>query len=408
MRLSQLFTRTTRENPADEVSVNAQLLERAGFVYKNSAGIYSYMPLGWKVIEKIKKIVKEEMDNIGGQEVLMPSLIDKKYYEAAGRADIKVGFKTGDDNFILGWSHEEILTAMAGRYVSSYKDLPFSVYQIQTKFRNEARAKSGLLRGREFMMKDMYSFHASEHSFLEYYDRVKKAYHNIFERCGLKAYYTLAAGGDFTTSNTHEFQVLTKAGEDLIFLCPKCSWAINKEIAEQTKSCVKCGEELIEEKSIEVGNIFPLGTKYSKALNLQFTDEQGNKKPVIMGCYGIGLGRLMGTIVEVHHDDRGMMWPESVAPFKTHLIALDGGFEEAGKIYSGRTAGSNEAVRPLLYDDRQDKSAGEKFADADLIGCPVRIVVSKRTLEKNSVEVKARGEAEAKLIPLTHIHNMLQ
>lgn len=397
MRLSNLFTRTTKDNPADEVSVNAQLLERAGFVYKNGAGIYSYMPLGWRVIEKIKKIIKEEMDAIGGQEMLMPALIDKKYYESAGRADIKIGFKTGDDAFILGWSHEEILTAMAGRYISSYKDLPFSVYQIQTKFRNEARAKSGLLRGREFMMKDMYSFHASESDFVEYYDRVAKAYINIFERCGLQSYYTLAAGGDFTTSNTHEFQVLTKAGEDLIFLCPKCHWAINKEIAKQTTVCPKCGEELIEEKSIEVGNIFPLGTKYSEALNLQFTSEKGDKQHVIMGCYGIGLGRVMGTIVEVHHDDRGMMWPESVAPYKLHLIALEGGEAEAEKLYT----------EGILFDDRKDKSAGEKFADADLIGCPVRLVVSKKSLEQNGVELKKRNEKESTIVPLTEIARVL-
>ncbi|MEK7615832.1 MAG: aminoacyl--tRNA ligase-related protein [Patescibacteria group bacterium] len=397
MRLSNLFTRTTRENPADEVSVNAQLLERAGFVYKNNAGIYSYLPLGWRVIEKIKKIIKEEMDAVGGTEVLMPALIDKKYYEAAGRADIKVGFKTGDDQFILGWSHEEILTSMVGRYLSSYKDLPSSIYQIQTKFRNEARAKSGLLRGREFMMKDMYSFHANEHDFLEYYEKVGRAYQNVFERCGLKAYYTLAAGGDFTASNTHEFQVLTKSGEDLILLCPKCSWAINKEIANMT-ICPKCGEELIEEKSIEAGNIFPLGTKYSKALGLQFTDEKGEKQHVIMGCYGIGISRLLGTIVEVHHDDRGMMWPDTVSPFKVHLVALPGGDDEAEKIYS----------EGMLYDDRQDKTAGEKFADADLIGCPIRVVVSKKTLEQNSVEVKQRAEKEFTLIPLTQIHEMLK
>src|SRR3989338_3878866 len=249
MRLSKLFTKTTRENPADEVSINAQLLERAGFIYKNNAGIYTYLPLGWRVIEKIKRIIVEEMNNIAGQEILMPALIDKKYYEAAGRGDIKVGFKTGDDNFILGWSHEEIITAMAGRYVSSYQDLPFSVYQFQTKFRNEARAKSGLLRGREFLMKDMYSFHTNESDMLDYYEKVRHAYQRIFERCGLKAYYTLAAGGDFTASNTHEFQVLTPVGEDTIFLWPKCAYAVNKEIADVKMGdpCPKCGDEIVEE-----------------------------------------------------------------------------------------------------------------------------------------------------------------
>lgn len=403
MRLSKLFTKTTKENPADEMSVNAQLLERAGFVYKNSAGVYTYLPLGFRVLEKIKQIIREEINAVWGLEMLMPALIDKKYYEAAGRGDIKVGFKTDEDQFILGWSHEEILTAMVVRYVSSYKDLPFSAYQFQTKFRNELRAKSGLLRGREFLMKDMYSFHADEGDFLAYYDRVKQAYLNIFERCGLKAYYTLAAGGDFTENNTHEFQVLTKAGEDLIFLCPKCSWAINKEIVADVKSCPKCGEELVEEKSIEVGNIFPLGTKYSEALNLQFTDEKGEKKHVIMGCYGIGLGRVMGTIVEVHHDEKGMMWPESIAPFKAHLIALEGGYEESEKFYV-----SSFKFQDVVYDDRTDKSAGEKFADADLIGCPLRVVISKKTIDKQSVEIKKRDESESHLVPLTEFTAMLQ
>ena len=400
MRLSKLFTKTTKENPADEVSVNAQLLERAGFVYKNNAGIYTYLPLGWRVIQKIQAIIRAEMNSIDGQEMLMPALIDKKYYEAAGRGDIKVGFKTGEDQFILGWSHEEIVTAIVGRYISSYKDLPFSAYQIQTKFRNEARAKSGLLRGREFMMKDMYSFHANESDFLDYYAKAGEAYKKIFERCGLKAYYTLAAGGDFTASNTHEFQVLTKAGEDIIFLCPKCGYAINKEIAEvkMGDQCPKCGEELIEEKSIEVGNIFPLGKKYSEALSLQFTDEKGEKEFVTMGCYGIGLGRLMGTVTEVYHDDRGIMWPEAIAPFKVHMIALDGGYEEAEKIYN----------KNILYDDREGKTAGEKFADADLIGCPLRVIVSKKTLEQQSAEIKKRGETESHLVPLTELPAMLQ
>ncbi len=400
MRLSKLFTRSTKENPADEVSLNAQLLERAGFVYKNNAGIYTYLPLGWRVIQKIQQIIREEMNAVGGQEMLMPALIDKKYYEAAGRGDIKVGFKTGeDDQFILGWSHEEILTAIVGRFISSYKDLPFSAYQIQTKFRNEARAKSGLLRGREFMMKDMYSFHADEANFLDYYKRVGEAYHNIFERCGLKAYYTVAAGGDFTSSNTHEFQVLTKSGEDIIFLCPKCDYAINREISELKagEQCPKCGEEVIEEKSIEVGNIFPLGTKYSEALNLQFTNDKGEKQHVVMGCYGIGLGRLMGTVVEVCHDERGILWPASLAPFKAQLIVLPGGEEVAEKLYDPNT---------MLFDDR-DKSAGEKFAEADLLGMPKRIVVSKKTIEQGKIEVKKRNETESHLVDLTKMDEVL-
>lgn len=406
MRLSRLFTKTTKENPADEVSINAQLLERAGYVYKNNAGIYTYLPLGWRVIQKIQRIIREEMNAIGGMEMLMPALIDKKYYEAAGRGDIKVGFKTGEDQFILGWSHEEILTSIVGRYISSYRDLPFAAYQIQTKFRNEARAKSGLLRGREFMMKDMYSFHTSESDMYEFYEKAAQAYLRIFERCGLKAYYTLAAGGDFTENNTHEFQVITKAGEDTIFLCPKCSYAINKEISDlkMGDQCPKCGEEIVEEKSIEVGNIFPLGKKYSLALDLTFSDDKGEKHYVIMGCYGIGLGRLMGSAVEVHHDDDGIVWPRQIAPFDVQIIALPGGEKEAERLYTEMTEDGIE----VCIDDRQEKTAGEKFADADLIGIPYRIIVSKRTLEKNSVEFKKRNDEESQFVDLTKVFDLIQ
>ncbi len=409
MKLSKLFTRTIRDNPADEESANAQLLERGGFVYKNNAGIYTYLPLGWRVIQKIQTIIREEMNAIGGQEMLMPALIDKKYYEAAGRGNIKVGFRTGDDAFVLGWSHEEILTSMVGRYLSSYKDLPFSVYQIQTKFRNEPRAKSGLLRGREFMMKDMYSFHLSEGDMLEYYDRVRIAYMKIFERCGLKSYYTLASGGDFTDSNTHEFQVLCKSGEDIIFLCVKCDYAINREISNVKigDACPKCGEEIVEEKSIEVGNIFPLGTKYSKALNLQFINESGNKEFAVMGCYGIGVGRVMGTAVEVNHDEKGIIWPKNIAPYEVHLISLEGGEIEGQRLYDLLRESGDGSADFVIYDDRLDKSAGEKFADADLIGCPTRIIVSKKSLASSSVEVKNRSTGEVKMMPLTEIVNMV-
>ena len=403
MRLSKLFTKTTRQNPADEVSVNAQLLERGGFVYKNNAGVYTYLPLGWRVIQKIQSIIREEMNAIGGQEMLMPALIDKKYYEAAGRGKLEVGFKTDDGNFIMSWTHEEIMTAIAARFVGSYKDFPFATYQIQTKFRNEKRAKSGMLRGKEFMMKDMYSFHASESDLYEFYESVAKAYTKIFERCGLKAYYTIAAGGDFTTNNTHEFQVLTKAGEDIIYLCPKCEYAINKEISDVKMGdpCPKCGEEVIEEKSIEVGNIFPYGSKYADALGLSFIDEHGEKKPVITGAYGIGLGRVMGTVVEVHHDDNGIVWPDSLAPFRVHLIALPGGEAEAEQLYS---ALHNSEI---LFDDRPDKTAGEKFADADLIGCPFRIVISKKTVLEGSAELKQRHNGNTQLIHLTEVPNQI-
>lgn len=426
MRLSRLFTKTVRENPKDETSINAQLLERGGFIYKNSAGVYSYLPLGWRVMKKIAGIIREEMDAIGGQEMLMPAMVEKKYLDASGRWDVPVGFeirgkkdKEEKAGFVLGWTHEEVLTEIASRYINSYKDLPFSAYQIQTKFRNESRAKSGILRGREFMMKDLYSFHVSENDLWKFYEEVKGAYHKIFHRCGLKAIYTVAAGGDFTVSNTHEFQVVASVGEDTIFVCDECEYAENKEISKLAAGdqCPKCGGKIISEKSIEVGNIFPLGTKYSEALNLKFVNEKGEKEFVTMGSYGIGIGRTMGTVVETRHDDKGIIWPESIAPFRVHLIALDGAKKEADEVYEELLEKGVE----VLYDDRGNKtaglpakaslreaSAGEKFADADLIGCPIRLVVSRKTLEKNSIELKHRSADDSKLVSLTNYLDLLK
>ena len=403
MRLSRLFTKTLKEAPADELAVNAQLLIRGGFVFKNSAGVYSLLPLGWRVIQKIANIIREEINAINGQELLMPTLVEKKYMEPTARWDLDVGYfakakSEKEPGFVLGWSHEEVLTSIAAKYISSYKDLPFAAYQIQTKFRHEARAKSGMLRGREFMMKDLYSFHSSQNDLDQYYERARMAYHKIFERCGLKAIYTVAAGGVFTDKFTHEFQVLSEIGEDTIMLCPSCDYAENIEISKLKidDPCPKCGTRVIEEKSIEVGNIFDNGTRYSTALGLEFADESGNKQPVIMGAYGIGLGRVMGTVIETHNDKDGIIWPDNIAPYKIHLISLPGGEEESNKIYE---ALKEEGVE-VLFDNRDDKTAGEKFADADLIGCPIRVVVSKKTLDKGSVEVKKRSQKESNLVAL--------
>src|SRR3989338_5769446 len=296
MRYSQLFSKTLKQAPSDEPSVNAQLLTRGGFVFKNSAGVYTFLPLGWRVINNISRIIREEMNAIGGVELFMPALVDRKYLEQTDRFKLDVGFDVlgkGDEKptYALGWTHEEVLTAIVTKYINSYKDLPVSLYQIQTKFRNEARAKSGLLRGREFLMKDLYSFHASEKDLFEYYEKVKGAYFKVFERCGLDAFYTLAGGGDFTMSNTHEFQVLSDVGEDEIFYCKKCKLSENKEVSslKEGYKCTSCGEEIFKGNAIEVGNIFPLGTKYSDAFNLKFSDETGSKKSVVMGSYGIGV-----------------------------------------------------------------------------------------------------------------------
>ncbi len=412
MRLSQVFTRTLKENPSEETAINAQLLERAGFIYKNSAGIYTYLPLGWRVIQRICTIIREEMNAIGGQELFMPALVEKKYLEATGRWDVDIGFevkgkKDKEVNFVLGWTHEEVLTEIVSKFINSYRDLPFAAYQIQTKFRNEPRAKSGILRGREFMMKDLYSFHSTENDLWRYYEEVKGAYHKIFHRCGLKAIYTTAGGGDFTMSNTHEFQVIADVGEDIIFVCSKCDYAENSEISKLKNGdpCPKCNAKITEQKSIEVGNIFPLGTKYSQAFNLQYTNESGEKKDVFMGSYGIGIGRVMGTVVEVpyHHDDKGIIWPEAIAPFKVHLIALEGCQKEADEAYEKIFYHGIE----VLYDDREDKTAGEKFADADLIGCPIRLIISKKTLGQKSLEFKRRNEASSTLVELSNYLNLL-
>lgn len=409
MRLSHLFTKTLRDAPADEIAVNARLLTRGGFVFKNSAGVYSFLPLGWRVMEKINKIVREEMNVVGGQEMFMPALVEKKYLEPTARWNLDVGFFAGgredkEPGFVLGWTHEEVLTAIASKYISSYKDLPFAAYQIQTKFRNEARAKSGLLRGKEFMMKDLYSFHADDKDLQRYYGEVKEAYLKIFKRCGLNAVYTVAAGGIFTAGNTHEFQILSDVGEDTILLCLKCGYAENSEISEfkNGNTCSKCGGNMAEKKAIEVGNIFPLGTKYSGALNLEYADENGVRHPVVMGSYGIGVSRLMATIVEVYNDMQGIIWPESIAPFKVHLIVLDDRKEESEKIYDELI---NKGIE-VLYDDRSDKSAGEKFADADLIGCPVRVVVSNKTLDKKSAEIKKRTKKETELVSLAKLASL--
>jgi prolyl-tRNA synthetase len=409
MRQSNLFTKVVKDFPKEEVSINAQLLLRAGFVDKLMSGIYSYLPLGFLVLKKIEEIIRQEMAAIGGQEVFLPALHPKANWQLTGRWDceemLKVKNREGKD-FGLGWTHEEIITPLVRQFVSSYKDLPIYVYQIQDKFRDELRSKSGLLRGVEFRMKDLYSFHRDEKDLDGYYEKVKSAYFNIFRRCGLaeKTYLTFASGGTFA-EYSHEFQTETLAGEDTIYFCPKCRLGVNKEIIEKEKfACPQCGNKELEiKKTIEVGNIFKLKNKYSKPFHLTFKDEKGEEKEVSMGCYGIGLGRLMGTIVEIHHDDKGLIWPREVAPLNIHLISLPGGEKQAERIYQDLLAWG----MTVLYDDRLDKSAGEKFAEADLIGLPLRLVVSQRTLEKDCLEVKKRTEQKVELIKIKDIKKCL-
>jgi len=365
------------------------------------------------VYKKIEQIIREETNAINGQEVYMPTLQPKERWLLTGRWEnmddlFRFTSHYSKIEYALGPTHEEIVSPLVKKYASSYKDLPVYVYHIQNKFRDEKRVKSGLLRGREFMMKDLYSFHADDQDLNDYYEKTKQAYTTIFERCGIGAstYITFASGGTFS-KYSHEFQTLTEAGEDLIYICDKCKIAVNKEVlGDVGNKCPECGnKELKEEKAVEVGNIFKLGNKYSEPFDYYYTDEKGKKKPVVMGCYGIGLQRLMGTVVEVLSDDKGMVWPESIAPFKVHLILLDNrqqttdNRKKADEIYK-RLQESNIEV---LFDDRQDISAGEKFADADLIGCPIRLVISEKTLKSDSVELKRRDSDKIEMVKIDEV-----
>lgn len=398
MKQSHLFAKTRKEAPKDEVAKNAELLIRAGFVNKEMAGVYSYLPLGFKVLKKIEAIIREEMEALGATEVLLTTLQEKAVWEKSGRWNDDVvdnWFKTklkNETELGLANTHEEPLAALLKNFVQSFRDLPFSVFQIQTKFRNEARAKSGVMRGREFLMKDMYSFSRDEKDHALFYEKAKKAYHKIFERVGLgeHTFETFASGGSFS-KYSHEFQTITNAGEDTIYVDEKKKIAINKEVftEEVLKELGVTHSDLIEKKAVEVGNIFTLGERFSKPLELFFTNEAGEKKTVFMGSYGIGLGRLMGTIVEVFADEKGIVWPISVAPFRVHLISLSKGDDAVSKsaniLYEKLTKKGVE----VLYDDR-DLRPGEKFADSDLIGIPTRIVLSEKTIEEGVLEVKDR------------------
>ncbi len=426
MKQSQFFTKTQKNISKDEQSVNAQLLIRGGFVDKLMAGTYSFLPMSLRVMDKIVKVIREEMNEIGGQEIIMPALHPKENWQKTGRwgtFDALIYTGLGEEkDMTLGPTHEEIVAPLAKKFISSYKDLPKYVYQFQTKFRNEKRAKSGILRLREFLMKDLYSFHATQEDLDVYYEKVQKSYAKIFDKLGLgeKTYLTFASGGSFA-KYSHEFQTVISAGEDTIYICDKCRIAVNKEIIEELNhQCPQCqNNDLHEEKATEVGNIFKLGTKYSEPFNLIYVNEKGEQNYVIMGCYGIGPQRVMGTIVEAFHDEKGIIWPENVAPFKVHLIEVSSKnkevSEKAGEIYEMLAKKGVE----VLYDDRKETSAGEKFAEADLIGMPYRIVVSERTLKSGGpasnasrsdagwVEVKKRNEKESRILKAEELVNYL-
>jgi len=410
MLQSKLFYKSSKDKFAGTESVSHDLLTRAGFVDQLMAGVYTFLPLGIRVLKNIENIIRQNMEKspANGQEVLMPVLQPKENWQKTGRWEsLDILFKikgNGDKEYALGPTHEEVVSPLAKKNIFSYKDLPVSLFQIQTKFRDELRAKSGILRTKEFLMKDLYSFHSTQEDLDKYYEKMLKVYSDIFKECGIgkNTYQTMASGGSFS-KYSDEFQTATDAGEDIIYICNKCKLAINKEIKAENSVCPKCkGTDFEEKKAVEVGNIFKLGTKYSLPFDLKFKDKDGSEKPVIMGCFGIGLGRLMGAIVETSHDEKGIIWPKAVAPFLVHLIGVEDNKKiksSAEKIYNVL---QKEKIQ-VLYDDRQAKSAGEKFAEADLIGIPYRIVVSEKTLKTDSVEVKERGKNQIKLVKINKV-----
>jgi len=406
MKQSQLFPATKKEAPKDAVSVNHKLLVRAGFIDQLMAGSWTLLPLGLRVVTKINQIIREEMNAIEAQEILMPLLHPKDIWNETGRWDkakeVMYQFKDSRNReYALSFTHEEILLDLVRKHITSYQNLPLALYHFSTKFRNEARARSGILRGREFMMKDLYSVHADEKDFWRYYEEVKKAYLKIFTRIGFSVKVVDAAGGVFTDNSTHEFQVLAEGGEDTVFYCNKCDWAENIEIYKGVEgtACPKCKKGKVNKSnSIEVGNIFPFGTYYSERMRVYFTDENGKLKPVWFGSYGIGSTRVMGTWIEVSHDEKGIIWNKAIAPFDVHLIELRTKSEErkAEEIYQKLVGAGIE----VLWDERS-VSAGEKFTDADLIGIPVRLVVSDKT--KDKIEWKERNNEKIELVSMEQV-----
>ena len=413
MKYSQAFINTLRENPAGETATNAKLLLRAGYIDKLMAGSYSFLPLGWRVYQKIEQIVREEMNAIGCQEILMPLLHPKDVWNETGRwhdagvKEIMYQFKTAEGKeYGLSFTHEEVFLDLARKHSLSYKNLPIKLYHFSTKFRNEPRAKSGLLRGREFLMKDLYSLHISQKDLDEFYWQVKEAYLKAYARMGFKNIKVVeASGGVFTSGHTHEFQVLHPVGEDTTYYCTQCDWAQNKEIYVNKigAKCPQCSGTVKEASSVEVGNIFRFGTAYSEKMKVDFKNAEGQTQPAYLGSYGIGLSRCVGMLAEIFNDEAGLMWPANVAPFKIHLVSLGETKIEAEKIYHQLVESSVE----VLWDDR-DESAGVKLADADLIGLPYRIIISAKTLDQKSLEVKARDSAKAEFIKLENLASWLK
>ncbi len=411
MKYSKMFVKTLKTAPSAADTANHRLLVQAGFVRQVMAGVYSYLPLGLRVLNKISNIVREEMDTIEAQEVLMPILHPSALWKQTGGWDkIDVLFKVKsrtDREYALAQSNEETVTPLAKEWIHSAKDLPLAIYHINWKFRDELRSKSGIMRGREFLMKDMYSFHATQEDFDKFYAKAKVAYMNVYKRLGLVAKATEASGGAFTEKVSYEFEVLTDAGEAPVLYCDKCDYCVNVDDIKTYKlgdECPICHKDNLKSAmASEVGNVFDLGTKYSKAFELSINDSEGNKIFPIMGCYGIGISRTMGVIVEKFNDERGIVWPASIAPFTVHLCSLNTNDETVIKKTDAIYESLTKAGIEVLYDERTDVGAGQKLGEADMIGCPIRAVVSTKTGDQ--IEVKMRSEKEAKMMSLEELIN---
>ena len=408
MRVSKLFTKTSKTAPADEVAKNAQLLIRAGYVYKEMAGVYTLLPLGYRVLEKIIAIVKDEMDRVGGVQMKTSALQSKEVWQTTNRWDDTVvdnWFKTrlkNDTELGLSFTNEEAYSNIVRGYVKSYKDLPIYLYDFKTIFRNELRSKSGIMRGREFYWKALYSFSKDKNEHDLFYETMKTAYHNVFRRVGIgdQTYLTFASGGTFA-KYSHEFQAVSDAGEDIIYVDESKNIAINEEVlSDEVLADIGLNRsELVQKKSIEVGNIFSLAHKFSEPFGLAYTDKDGATVPVFMGSYGIGITRLMGTIVEMLSDDKGIIWPEAIAPYKVYLVSIgEQGAVEGERLYDELTAMGIE----VLFDDR-DERPGTKFADAELMGIPYRLTVSDRLVEQNKLELTKRLDGQTSLLTASEV-----
>lgn len=403
MKYSKAFIKTYRETPKEADNISSAYLLRGGYIDQEMSGVYSLLPLGYRVIDKINKIIREEMDAIGGQEVFLPTIQPKELWEETGRWDTMDPplFKLKDRHdkeAALGSTHEEVIVDLARDRISSFKELPQMLYQIQTKFRNEQRFTGGLLRTREFLMKDAYSFHADQEEFEKYYDQVIEAYKKIFKRMGLNVHVVNSHSGSIGGKKSNEFMLLSETGENTIYLCGACDYAVNAELTSNLDKCPACAGAVKSLKAIEIAHIFMLDDLYSKKMHASFTDKDGKKKNFIMGCYGIGIPRLMAAIVEVSHDDYGIIWPESVAPFKAVLIDLTNS-EKGEEIYDKLSSEID-----ILYDDRE-VAAGVKFSDADLLGVPYRLVISDKT--EGKIELKKRAEKETKLLDIDSLKREL-